>query len=129
MATVAELIGSIRADSPWLVLLAGVLLAGAGAVARRLTGSLGRIGARVGSLERIAASERTRRRQVEQALRDLGVPLPYWPPDGPPPDARPVRARADDEDQADDDATRARPAVNVPPFPEDERARLSRHRR
>jgi len=133
VATVADLIASAKADSPWLVLFAGVLLALAGAVGRRLFGTLQRFGARLGALEGAVKLEATRRRQTEEVTRDHGIPLPYWPGDPAELYARRQRYAPayDDGDQADDDTgyTREAPRVPVPPLAEDERARASRHRR
>jgi hypothetical protein len=142
VSTIGDLIGNLRADSPWLVLVAGVLLAAAGGVGKRLMASMQRIGARVGELERSRDSERTRRRQVEAELISLGIPLSLWPED--PPGLREVasmrrrlavadREREDREDQADEfpPETTERPYAPppVPGFTDDERSRLARHRR
>jgi hypothetical protein len=147
--TVAELLGKLLApDSPWLLVVAVLVLVAAAGIARRLFRSVAGIGARVGELERLTDSERTRRRQVEDLLLRLGIPLPYWPPDGPGQPSRPARAAARDasplearaerdgyddfeDDDQDDDLTREHELTRppVPPFPEAERARLARHRR
>jgi hypothetical protein len=146
--TVAELLGKLLApDSPWLLVVAVLVLVAAAGIARRLFRSVAGIGARVGELERLTDSERTRRRQVEDLLLRLGIPLPYWPPDGPGQPSRPARAaardasspvdarRIDQDDELDqddaDDYTREHELTRppVPPFPEAERARLARHRR
>lgn len=102
MNTLADVLGSLRADSPWLLLVAGVVFAGAGAAYRRAAGSLQRIGARVGELEKTVTSERTRRRQLEAELEDAGIPLPFWPEDPPRPEPRRRRRLFDleREDQA-----------------------------
>jgi hypothetical protein len=137
-------------DSPWLLVVAGLLLVAALFLARQLWASVRRLGARIGEMERVSESERTRRRQVEAVLQDEGIPLPYWPPDGPhqPAAARfPAQSRssgwpapprtedfpADDEDEpyADEgeNFTREHGRIPVPPLPESERQRLARHRR
>jgi len=87
-------------DPAWLVLCA-VLLAIAGAVARRQGLSARRQGARIGALEQLARTERIRRRQLEQVFREQGIKLPYWP--GDPPEFYTPTAPADDDDQAADD--------------------------
>jgi hypothetical protein len=144
VSTIGDLIGNLRADSPWLVFVAAALLAAAGGVARRLMASMQRIGARVGELERSRDSERTRRRQVEAELVSLGVPLSLWPED--PPGLREVasmrrrlavvdREREDREDRENLEVfppeTTERPYAPppVPGFTDDERSRLARHRR
>lgn len=143
MTTFGDVVGKVLGpESPWLLVLTVALLAAAAGVARRLTGSLRRIGERAGELERVTESERTRRRQVEAELTALGVRLPYWPPDGPY-QPRPVTSASvaddgyDDEDPADDDdgwapapapETDVRP-IPVPPLPPAERVIAARHRR
>lgn len=136
--TVAELVGKLLApESPWLFVVAVVVLATAAQIGRRLFASVRRLGARIGELERVSESERTRRRQVEAELVSLGVPLSLWPED--PPALREVasmRWRLADRDRERDDLDDDPPATAaayaappVPPFPDDERARLARHRR
>lgn len=128
--TIGDLLGTPEAHTPLLVVLAGALLAIARVVGKRAAASMQRQGARIGELETAHTSERTRRRQLEECLRAYGFPLPYWPDDPPelyrPPPPRP--RYDDDDDLADDPPTEVRRAP-VPPFPADESARLSRHRR
>jgi len=101
MTTLLDALQAVGVDSPaWLVLCA-VLLAIAGAVARRQGLSARRQGARIGALEQLARTERIRRRQLEQVLREEGTKLPYWP--GDPPEFYTPTAAAADDDQADDD--------------------------
>jgi hypothetical protein len=84
-----------------------------------------RQGKRLGELEKVCELLLLRRRQVEWELLDMGVELPYWPPDGPE-QPRP-RRRQPVEDQADDEPTDySPPRVPVPPLPADLGAR---HRR
>lgn len=115
--------------APWLAV--GIVCLGAAVwVYRQQRRSARDQGERLGELERRAESERDRRRQVEAVLIDLGVPLPWWPPDGP--DAPRARLRwREDEDQADD-PDRLSPEtevrrVPVPPLPDS--PTLARHRR
>jgi hypothetical protein len=136
VATIGDLAGKLAGpESPWLLFVAGVLLLAAAGIGRRLMSSLQRIGARVGELERVSESERTRRRQVEAELAELGVPLPYWPPDGPhAPRTRRPAPDLDDAEDLDDEEPAPAPetAVNrvpVPPLPPAERAIAARHRR
>ena len=58
-------------------------------------------GKRLGELEKAVGLLDLRRRQVEAALLDEDVELPYWPPDGP--QQRRPRRRDVDEDYADDE--------------------------
>jgi hypothetical protein len=143
--TVGEILGVVQRDSPVLVLLAVVLLAGAAAAYKRAAGSLQRIGGRVGELEQTVASEQTRRQQVEAVLIELGIPLPVWPAD--PVNLRELavlrgrsrreesrREREDEREDLEDGAgdellTREAPLPPVPAFTPDERAAFARHRR
>jgi hypothetical protein len=61
-------------------------------------GSAERQGKRLGDLEKSTGMLDLRRRQVEYALADAGLELPYWPADGAPH----RRPRDVDEDQADE---------------------------
>lgn len=132
--TVAELLGKLLApDSPWLLVLAVVVLVAAAAIGRRLVASLTRQGARIGALETLAEKERTRRRQVEAELLELGVTLPYWPDDPVDPRELAVLRRrirelevpADDrEDQDEHYGPATSLELDRPPVPE-----LPRHRR
>lgn len=125
--------------SPWLTYVAVGLVAVAGGIAKRLWTSLRLQGARIGEVERIADSERTRRRQVESVLADLGVPLPYWPPDGPDvavarrrKAASPASPASPAPDYPGDDAETSiydSQRIPVPSFTASERDRLARHRR
>jgi len=104
---VSVLIDAMQAagvDSPaWLVLCA-VLLAIAGAVARRQGQSARRQGSRIGGLEQLARTERIRRRQLEAVLREHGIRLPYWPDD--PPEFYTPTVPADDDGGDDEDDPR-----------------------
>jgi hypothetical protein len=73
-------------------------------------------GKRLGDLERQVGMLDLRRRQVEYALLDGGVDLPYWPADGP---AQPHPGR-------DNEPSEERRAP-VPPLPD--LATIRRHRR
>jgi hypothetical protein len=131
-----QIVAAVQGELPaWASLFATLLLALAAGIARRISRRSARPqGERLGEIERRQELERTRRRQIEAVLLDLGVPLPYWPPDGPnQPRPRPAPAPLDDElddDQADqleelgpETMTRR---VPVPPLPADVGAR---HRR
>ena len=132
LSAVADVL-QLSSVGPW-VAAAAVLLVLALRLARSARASAQRQGERIGNLERGLDSERTRRQQTEATLCGLGVPLPFWPPDGQgqPRPTRPVPRRleelpADDDDQADDDdATYTRERPSVPPldFPA-----AARHRR
>jgi hypothetical protein len=117
--TLAEIVDG---ELPWWAsAFAAVLLSLAAAVARRITRRSARPqGERLGQIERLVESERTRRRQAERELYErYGVELPYWPPDGPNQPRPAPRYRDDDEDQADElpDA-RTRSAPSIPPLPD-----------
>jgi hypothetical protein len=104
----------------WSTAFAAVLLSLAAAVARRITRRSARPqGERLGQIERLVESERTRRRQAERELYErYGVELPYWPPDGPN-QPRPAPRPYDDEDRADEPAdARTRSAPSIPPLPD-----------
>jgi len=104
MGVLLEALQAVGVDSPaWLVLCA-VLLAIAGAVARRQGQSSRRQGARIGGLEQLARTERIRRRQLEAVLREHGIRLPYWP-DDPPEFYTPSTPADDDGDLDGDDPT------------------------
>jgi hypothetical protein len=79
MATLGDLLA--RRDTPVLLLLAVAVLLAASLIARKAFASQARQGKRLGTIERLMQSERTRRRQVEQVLREQGIELPYWPDD------------------------------------------------
>jgi hypothetical protein len=64
-----------------LLPMAVVLLWTISGAARRGFSSVKRLGERVGRLEREAAKERTRRRQLESVLRECDVYVPAWPDD------------------------------------------------
>lgn len=134
----ADLANALQGELPWWsTAFATVLLALAGAVARRVTQRSARPqGERLGEIERRQELERTRRRQVEALLLDLGVQLPYWPPDGPnQPRPRPYRDdMADELDDPADDVDELGPEtiarrVPVPPLPDDVGARHRREAR
>jgi hypothetical protein len=126
------------AVAPWWVGLAILLLSTAGAIARR-TSRRSNVpqGERLGRLERMASEERTRRRQLEAVLAELGVPLPFWPPDGPnQPRARvmpaprpPVSGFPTADEDLDDELTdyTAERRIPVPPLPDS--SAFARHRR
>lgn len=102
MSVFLEALQAAGVDSPaWLVLCA-VLLAIAGAVARRQGLSARRQGSRIGGLEQLARTERIRRRQLEAVLREHGIRLPYWP-DDPPEFYTPITPADDDGQAADPD--------------------------
>jgi hypothetical protein len=105
--SIGDLVGN-GAQTPLVVVIASGLLAIAGFIGKRAAASMARQGARVGRLEIVAAAEQTRRRQLEQCLREFGFPLPYW--DGDPPElyltpARPARSYDDDVDERPETAT------------------------
>jgi hypothetical protein len=102
--------------------LAAVLLLIAGATSRRTAAGLIRQGRRIGALEQQRQTDVLRLWQLERVLIELGVPLPPWPGRPSAPDVDPPVA--DPEPQT---VIGERPVV--PPFPDDERARLARHRR
>jgi hypothetical protein len=98
MDALISLVDQVIPGSPALAIVTAILLLAAGWIARRAARSMQRQGARVGTLERVTRLERSRRRQVEQTLREHGIRLPYWPDD--PPELYLAGARlADDEDQ------------------------------
>lgn len=84
------------------------------AAENRALASAARQGRRLGELEKLTGLLDLRRRQVEAALLDEGVSLPYWPPDGPQ-QAR-ARARDVDEDLADDELETIQRRIPVPPL-------------
>lgn len=102
MDALVSLVDQVIPGSPVLAITTAVVLLAAGYIARRVARSMQRQGARVGTLEKLARLERSRRRQVEQCLREEGIPLPYWPED--PPELylagtrRPARDVDDDQD-------------------------------
>lgn len=81
MDSLVGLVDQVIPGSPLLAVITGVILVVAGWIARRVAASMRRQGVRVGALERAVKSERNRRRQVEQCLREHGIRLPYWPDD------------------------------------------------
>lgn len=106
MSVLIDALQSVGLNDPaWLVLCA-VLLAVAGAVARRQGLSARRQGARIGRLEQRAALERIRRLQIEDTIRQAGIRLPWWPAD-------------DDVDQVDDDVAEYEPYSGPGPWPQD----------
>lgn len=102
MDSLVSLVDQVIPGSPVLAITTAVLLLAAAWIARRVYGSMRRQGARVGKLEQTARLERSRRRQVEQSLREVGIPLPYWPDD--PPELYLAGVRTRDDDQADEQA-------------------------
>jgi hypothetical protein len=93
----------------WSTAFAAVLLSLAAAVARRITRRSARPqGERLGQIERLVESERTRRRQAERELYErYGV------------EPRPAPRPYDDEDRADEPAdARTRSAPSIPPLPD-----------
>lgn len=117
-----------------LLALAALVLAAAGWIARRAFRSQARQGSRIGTLEKVLKSERTRRRQVEQCLREQGIELPYWPDDPAELHGITAQRRSYDPYHYEDPSpegppTTAAPLPPVPPFSDDERERLARHRR
>lgn len=127
LSTTADLFQLAGGAGPWFA-LALVLLGIAARVARSQRQSATRQGERIGALERRADAERDRRLQVEAALIEYGIPLPWWPADGPQQHRRRTFAPYDDDDQADeyDPRTSETPRVPpIPPLPE----RMAAHRR
>lgn len=127
MSTIADLL-QVSTVGPW-VAAAAVLLTLAWRVAKAQRESARRQGERIGALERGAGEERVRRQQVEAVLCDLGVPLPFWPPDGPdqPRPRRPAPRRLEDDlEELEEDATYTRERPSVPPL---DYAAVARHRR
>jgi hypothetical protein len=131
----SELAAAVQGELPaWASVFATLLLALAAAIARRISRRSARPqGERLGELERLVESERTRRRQSERELYErYGVELPYWPPDGPsqprphnyepysgpgpwPEDGVPL---PHDEDQVDDVEPATTRAPSIPPLPD-----------
>jgi hypothetical protein len=132
LSTAADL-ASLAQAAPWLAVGVLTLVAAAwvyrqgrrqNALTRaELQTSAVRQGKRLGELEKVCELLLLRRRQVEYELLNLGVELPYWPPDGPD-QPRPRRREPAAVDQADEDTAYAPP--RVPPLPADIGAR---HRR
>jgi hypothetical protein len=124
-----QIAAAVQGELPaWASVFATLLLALAAAIARRISRRSARPqGERLGELERLVESERTRRRQTEALLMErYGVQLAYWPPDGPG-QPRPVVSASwadDDEDQVDDEDQRydVEPATTrspaIPPLPD-----------
>jgi hypothetical protein len=83
MDSLVSLIDQVIPGSPGLAIATAVLLLAAGWIARKAAASMRRQGARLGTVEKVVKLERARRRQVEQSLRERGIPLPYWPDDPP----------------------------------------------
>jgi hypothetical protein len=81
LGTLADLFGNANGQTPLIVLIAGVILLAAGWIGRKAFASQQRQGRRLGVLEQLLTSERTRRRQLEQTLREHGIHLSYWPGD------------------------------------------------
>jgi len=79
--TLGDLLGNATTETPLVVLIASAILAAAGWIGRRVARSIARQGARLGTVEKVLKSERLRRRQLEQILREERIPLPYWPDD------------------------------------------------
>lgn len=108
MDALVGLVDQVIPGSPTLAIATAVIFIAAGWIARRVAASIRRQGARLGAVERSLKSERNRRRQVEQCLREHGIRLPYWPDDpaelyaaysgpGPWPEDGVPLPRADDE--------------------------------
>jgi hypothetical protein len=81
LGTLADLLGNANGQTPLIVVVAGVILLAAGWIARKAFASQQRQGRRIGAVEKLLRSERTRRRQLEQTLREHGIRLSYWPDD------------------------------------------------
>lgn len=81
MDSLVGLVDQVIPGSPVLAIATAVILLAAGWIARAARSSMRRQGTRVGTLERAVKSERNRRRQTEQCLREHGIRLPYWPDD------------------------------------------------
>ena len=129
-----QIAAAVEGELPaWASVFATLLLALAAAIARRISRRSAKPqGERLGSLERVLESERTRRRQVEALLvQRYGIQLPYWPPDGPNQPRPPADRWDDDEDQDDEDDDDLGPEtlhrrIPVPPL---DPAISARHRR
>lgn len=116
-----------------VVLLAGLLASIVTLIARRaanavarLEASVARLGERIGALETDLDGETTRRRQLEQCLREYRIRLPYWPKD--PPELY-LAGRRDDVDEDQDEEYPLPPRSAVPPFPPTEVAKYATHAR
>jgi hypothetical protein len=101
MDSLVSLVDQVIPGSPALAILTAVLLLAAGWIARKAAASMRRQGARLGAVEKVVRLERSRRRQVEQCLRERGIPLPYNPED--PPELYLAGPRYVDDDQDHDD--------------------------
>lgn len=110
-----------------LILVSLVLYMGrrAAAAVGRLEASVQRLGGRIGQLETDLDAETTRRRQVEQILREYRLRLPWWPKDP----AELYRPFVDLDEDLDDDYPPFPPRSNVPPFPPTEVAKYATHAR
>ena len=108
LSTAADVL-SLAEAAPWVAV--GVLALVAAAWVYRqsrraladlraeVTRSAAAQGKRLGELEKGTGLLDLRRRQVEYALADAGLELPYWPADGP---QQPRHRRDVDEDLADE---------------------------
>jgi hypothetical protein len=99
MDSLLTLLQRLIPGSPLLVLVAFVVLVVAAQMARRLWGSVRRLGARVGALEQSRRLEQYRRYQLEATLLRDGLDLPPWP-DSPQVDLVDRIDRTDEDDPA-----------------------------
>jgi hypothetical protein len=75
MDSLVSLVDQVIPGSPLLAIITAVLLLAAGWIARKAAASMRRQGARLGTVEKVVKLERARRRQVEQCLREDGIPF------------------------------------------------------
>jgi hypothetical protein len=119
MDSLVSLVDQVIPGSPLLAIITAVLLLAAGWIARKAAASMRRQGARLGTVEKVVKLERARRRQVEQCLREDGIPLPYWPDDPPELYLAGPRSRRDVDDQDDRDGEPETAfARTIPPLPD-----------
>jgi hypothetical protein len=96
MDSLVSLVDQVIPGSPLLAIITAVLL-----------------------LAAVVKLERARRRQVEQCLREDGIPLPYWPDDPPELYLAGPRSRRDVDDQDDRDGEPETAfARTIPPLPD-----------
>lgn len=135
--TIDGLITNVGGQTSVTVVLAGVLAwvvlvmaRRAAAAVGRLEGSVRRLGERLGAVEIDLTGETTRRRQLEQTLREHGIRLPYWP--GDPAELYRTPATHDydsDEDDLFERSTTETRRTPIPPIPDFPRHRREQHTR